>query len=137
MKLRLACIVTVLTFLVLLSGCVTQPLLNLNSENIPVALNGKQPSYDEVQTAIIKACEDRSWTPTLKGKGLIDASLRVRRHYAEVTIKFDTNTYSINYVSSQNLDYADGEIHRNYNKWIIMLSNSIRKEFNVEEQVDE
>jgi hypothetical protein len=137
MKLKLTSIAIVLTFLALLSGCVTQPVLNLNNVNIPVSSDGKQPSFDKVQTAIIKACKDRGWAPTIKEKGLVDAGLRIRRHHAEVSIKFDTTMYSIKYVSSENLNYGDGEIHRNYNKWITMLSNTIQKELGVSTQTEQ
>jgi hypothetical protein len=128
---KLNCIIVLLVAIIALSGCVVQPILNMDGVNITSTPEGAQPSLDTVQKAIIKACQDRGWVPTVKEKGVIDASLRERGFLAEISIKFDTTQYSINYISSQNLDYSVGKINRNYNRWISLLSSSIQRELGV------
>ena len=134
MRKKLSSVVVLLGIIIALSGCVTKPILNLNSVAISVFPTGEQPSYKTIQKAIIRACQDRGWTPIIKEKGVIEASINVRHHFAQISIKFDTAEYSIDYISSQNLDYANGEIHRTYNNWIANLSRSIQKELSVETQ---
>ena len=60
-----------------------------------------------------------------------EASIHVRSHFAKVEIAFDTRAYSITYLDSNNLDYnaQKRKIHRNYNKWVILLSEAIQREF--------
>jgi hypothetical protein len=127
MKCKLRSFFALLTVVTVFAGCVTRPVLNLNNVNVPATTDGVQPSYDVVQKAIIKACKFRGWIPTVKEKGVIDATLRTRGHIAQINIKFDTTQYSIYYVSSENLSYKNGKIHKNYNKWIGMLSSTIQK----------
>lgn len=61
----------------------------------------------------------------------IIASLSVRaKHFAEVEISYNEKTYSIKYKSSKDLDFNEQKqtIHRNYNKWVILLSETINRE---------
>jgi hypothetical protein len=43
-----------------------------------------------------------------------------------VDIEHDAKSYSIKYRDSQNLNFADGQIHKNYNGWIQNLDKAIR-----------
>jgi hypothetical protein len=52
--------------------------------------------------------------------------LYIRSHVATVDIYFGTTSYSIIYKDSVNLDYKDGRIHRNYNKWVQNLNSDIQ-----------
>jgi hypothetical protein len=45
-----------------------------------------------------------------------------------VEIPYSASKYSIVYKSSENLDEADGKIHRNYNGWVQNLDRAIRTE---------
>lgn len=58
--------------------------------------------------------------------GKISGTLKLRRHVAVVDIPYDTQSYSIKYVDSTELNYADGNIHKNYNGWIQNLEKGIR-----------
>ncbi len=60
--------------------------------------------------------------------GTIRGTLNIRSHQAVVLIAFKEKEYSINYESSQNLDYYQGQIHKNYNSWIRNLDNAIQRE---------
>lgn len=59
--------------------------------------------------------------------GLIRAELYVRSHHAVVEIPYSDKFYSILYVESENLKYDDGEIHRNYNRWVNNLNVDIKR----------
>lgn len=113
------------------------PIVDLIDVAVPVNTDGSQPKLDDVKTAIISASRKRGWTPVVSGSNKITANLLVRsKHFAEVEITYNSNTYSIVYKSSRELDYNEKKrkIHRNYNKWVSMLSSSIQREFGVRAQ---
>ncbi|GIU36839.1 hypothetical protein TUM4433_36220 [Shewanella schlegeliana] len=76
----------------------------------------------------MKGCKAKGWTPIKADNNTIDAYITVRSHKAHVRISYDEHFYNINYVDSTNLDYSDGEIHRNYNKWVHKLAASIQQQ---------
>lgn len=51
----------------------------------------------------------------------------VRDHRADITIAYDADSYSIRYRDSQNMDYNNGKIHRNYNRWVANLNYDIQR----------
>ncbi len=108
-----------------------QPIDDLIDQPIGTRSDGSALSFGDVQQAIVRACQTRGWSPNVETPGQIVASILVRgRHYAEIEIPFSTQAYSIRYRSSRNLDY-DAEkrkIHRNYNKWVVLLSRDINQE---------
>lgn len=110
-------------------------LLDIVEAPLSTRLDGSRFSLAEIQAAIIQACIAKGWTPQVAGQNQVNASILVRgRHYAEVTIPFDQDSYSILYADSRELDYKErtrgGElerrIHRNYNKWVQLLSQMIK-----------
>lgn len=110
------------------------PIEDLNNVAVPSKIDGTVLTFEEVRAAIVRGCKDRGWKPELASDGVIKASILVRnRHYAEVKIPFDSKSYSIQYANSDNLDYdaEDHTIHRNYNKWVVYLSQSIQKAFDI------
>ena len=112
-------------------------LMELIDLPVPANLDGSQPSLSEVTEAIMRGCRDRGWTARRNEDGSITASILVRgKHFAEIDIAYDTAQYSITYRSSRNLDYnaKRQRIHRNYNRWVTMLSNSINRRFGVRSQ---
>ncbi|MBD0275186.1 MAG: hypothetical protein ICV73_25080 [Acetobacteraceae bacterium] len=65
------------------------------------------------------------WRMEPQGPGLVRGTLNLRTHQAVVAIPYDTQRFSIRYVSSSNLDYDGRAIHRNYNSWVQNLQNAI------------
>lgn len=65
------------------------------------------------------------WRIEQQGSGLMRGTLNLRTHQAVVDIPYDTQRFSIRYVSSANLDYQNGLIHKNYNSWVQNLQNAI------------
>jgi hypothetical protein len=119
------------------SAFASDPIKDLVGVTVPVNVDGSAPNVEEVKQAIISACRKRGWTPTITGANQITASITVRsKHSAEVEISYTEKDYSIIYKSSQELDYNEKKrkIHRNYNKWVAMLSSSIQREFGVRAQ---
>ena len=60
-----------------------------------------------------------------KEDGHIQGNLLLRTHKAVVDINYDHSKYSITYKDSENLKYDGTDIHRNYNNWVINLTNKI------------
>ena len=126
-----------LIFLALFLGLSAQawaakPIMNIEDEAVPVKLDGSTRSADEVGKAIAAGCKAKGWTPVMVDDTQLKCSILVRgKHYAEVLIPFTESKYSILYSDSRVLDY-DAErqrIHRNYNKWVILLSQTIQRQF--------
>ena len=127
-------IIIVIFINLLLVACTSKPILNINNSNVPTAINGERLSIEQVQRAIFSACARKGWSPRLIKPGLIEASISVRSHQATVDIPFDTNSFSIHYKSSNNLNADNDSIHRNYNNWVLKLSRTIQKELGVNSQ---
>jgi hypothetical protein len=120
--------ITVAIFAIfLLSSCVRfQPIQNVPTQSIPPNL-----SLDQITKVIKTECEQRDWHVEEERSGLIIANhLKEERFSATVEIKYSTKGYSIKYLKSKNLLDSQGNIHRNYNKWVILLDRDIRVSLN-------
>lgn len=113
--------------LVLVAGCSTsQPVMNMTNSQVPLGL-----SESDISRAIINAGVSKKWVMREEHPGLITGHIQVRQHQANISIPYNTANYSINYVSSVNLDdKGKGKIHRNYNRWINGLNQAIQLELN-------
>ncbi|WP_409309379.1 hypothetical protein [Pectobacterium sp. B1J-3] len=110
----LACVLT-------LAGCArTAPVANVTK---PIVAH---VTTDQVKTAILQAGLEREWAMTPVSPGVINGHLDQRGHVADIRITYSQTSYSINYVSSKNLKAGNGEIHRNYNRWINNLDREIQ-----------
>jgi hypothetical protein len=95
------------------------------------SIDGSSKSLEQVKNGIIAGCKFKRWAPVEEEPGKISCSISVRaKHYAEVEITHTESSYSINYKDSRDLDYNEKKqkIHRNYNKWVILLSEAIQTE---------
>ncbi|HHQ4763407.1 hypothetical protein ACET9Z_18835 [Aeromonas veronii] len=113
--------------LVLVAGCSTsQPVMNMTNSQVSPSL-----SESDISRAIINAGVSKKWVMREERPGLITGHIQVRQHQANISIPYNTANYSINYVSSVNLDdKGKGKIHRNYNRWINGLNQAIQLELN-------
>jgi len=105
------------------------PILDVT--DTPVSwLPGVDRDEDKVARAIITACARLGWVCSIAAPGEIKGRLNLRSHQADVSIPYSTETYSILYVSSENLRYdaAERTIHRNYNNWVLNLQRQINAE---------
>jgi len=95
--------------------------LLVNPSGIPVPWSkSRAPTLEEIGGAIVKGCSVRGWSCSITKPGEIRAVLHVRQHMAESRIDYDTKTFSVTYVDSQELRYdpVKNEIHRKYNGWV-------------------
>ena len=114
--------------LLLAVGCAsTRPIVNVT--DVPVVVSrGNQLSATQVRDAIMRAGGSLGWQMTATDPGLIAGRLNLRKHAAMIDVRYNAKTYSILYKDSSNLDYQNGQIHKNYHGWIENLDRSIRNE---------
>jgi len=115
-----------------LAAIAAPQVTNIQNEPIPQKLDGSKHTIKEVREGIARAAKQRGWTVAPgKGNELIASILVRNRHYAEVSITYTTTSYSIKYRDSRELKYnaAKNTIHRNYNRWILNLSKTIKSHF--------
>lgn len=118
-------ILMIATVVIALGACAHgQPVYNVSSS--PITTNKAKPSLDEIGKAIARAGAALGWEMKQVAPGKISGTLKLRKHVAVVDIPYDTQSYSIKYVDSTELNYADGNIHKNYNGWIQNLEKGIR-----------
>ena len=111
----------------LISSCIRfQPIQKPQTQQIPSNLSSKQ-----IDTIIKSSCIKRGWSVKEKDSNTIIANY-VKNSFYSATIQIDHSNkqYTIKYLKSKNLLNDDGTIHRNYNKWVILLNQDIRNNLN-------
>ncbi len=109
--------------LVMATGCVTRSQMVTPTSQITEELNPQQ-----IEKAIVTACNKIGWHTKKTDDQTLRATIVVRgKHTIVVDIPYTTEEYSINYVSSINMDAKGNEIHPNYNKWVNNLSRHINE----------
>ncbi len=117
----------ILGVVLMLGGCTIRPVMNISDAPVVVSA-GKRATPDQVRNAIVSAGNALGWQMTPAGPGLVNGRLALRDHGANVEVRYTATTFSILYKDSNNLNYKDGQIHRNYNGWIENLDRGIRNE---------
>lgn len=111
---------------IVISACTTAPLKPAAPISVPAGL-----SHQQVQQAVVRALEGRTWTLDNVGESVIDTTLHIRDHAVTLKIDYDTSQVSLHYVSSTNLNYRSHgghpTIHRNYNGWVNFVEQDIRR----------
>lgn len=92
-----------------------------------VSANGKPISAEQAKNIFKKAAIARGWRVRDGEDNSLIAELYIRKHWAQIRFTNTEKTYNITYLNSQNLNYRDGKIHRNYNNWIIKLDRTFQK----------
>ena len=104
------------------AACTTKPVENIQQAAPATSVRGAP----EMQKAIVSALNNRGWLVQQVGSTQVQAEITVRgRHHAEITIPYSASQFEIQYRTSWGLDYKDGKIHRNYNKWVSILRDDI------------
>ncbi|MCF6308961.1 MAG: hypothetical protein L3J19_00575 [Sulfurimonas sp.] len=126
LKLGLIALVLSLSF----AGCRTASIQNVPEQSVVTLSTKKNISNDDVFKAILRAGVGLGWNVHKIEEGVAEATLHLRTHKAVVTIKYDTNTYTISYKESSNLKYDREKqtIHQNYNGWITNLNQAIQSQ---------
>lgn len=99
-----------------------QPIIDLEDQVVPDGLTLKQ-----VKAAIQRGAAVRKWIAKEKGPNEFEVTLFNRKYVVKVKITYSTNSYSITYLSSQNMKAQNGRIHRKYNGWVSNLNNDIQR----------
>lgn len=106
-----------------LAGCATQaPVLNIT--DAPINTNIQQQDVGQV---IERGLRTRGWQVAARRPDAIDAYVIIRQHRADITVSYDQDSYSIAYRDSEGLEYRNGRIHRNYNRWVANLNTDIQR----------
>ncbi|MEH6755429.1 MAG: hypothetical protein V7788_14845 [Alphaproteobacteria bacterium] len=117
-----------------LVGCRTAvPIENVSTVSYGSNAYAKEPNLTltDYEKAIVRAGTYRGWLAKPVAPGHLEAANVIRnKHTVVVDILFNTETFSIDYKSSQNLDWnpATKTIHPNYNSWIELLEADIKAE---------
>lgn len=98
------------------------PIIDLEDQPVPDGLTLKQ-----VKTAIQRGAAVRKWIAKSQGPNEFEVTLFNRKYVVKVKITYSTESYSITYVSSQNMKAQNGRIHRKYNGWVSNLNNDIQR----------
>lgn len=109
-------------------GCTSKHLVNFKDQ--PYSMSGKQgPSLATIDKVIREAGTRRGWRMETVKPGHIVGLLRVRKHMAQIDIRFDRDKFSITYRDSNNLNYdaSRNTIHRRYNTWVTYLRDDIQR----------
>jgi len=111
----------VVTATFILVGCGSAKVVNVNK-----TFNTKATS-DYVKEKIIKSGKNLGWTMKAVKKGEIKGFITLRGHTAIIKILYNHDSYKINYVSSENLNFNkdNNTINNNYNGWINNLKITI------------
>lgn len=108
-----------------------QPVLNIQNKYVSSELTASK-----VKKCIELGGVSRGWQMSEVKPGLIHGVIDRRGHHAEIDIPYSSKGYSINYASSKNLMANGNMVHRNYNKWIKLLDESIQKYLRKERKVE-
>ena len=76
---------------------------------------------DQIQRAALS----QRWIVEQRGPRLLRATYTLRRYQAVVDIPYNTETFSIRYVTSTNLEQTPGFVLRDYNEWVDRLQRAI------------
>jgi hypothetical protein len=91
-------------------------------DNIPFTGNATTNQRgDQIKRAAIA----QGWVIEERGPRLLRATYTLRRYQAVVEIPYTNGSFSIRYVSSQNLETAPGFVLRDYNSWVDRLQRAI------------
>ena len=108
-----------------LTACTSKPVYN-PSRTLPPTVHTDQ---EQMKQAIIKTLTARKWSVQRIDPNKIQAEITVRNQFhAEIDIDYSATDYRIVYRDSRALNYKDGKIHKNYNRWVKLLDKGILRE---------
>jgi len=97
--------------------------------NAPVSQIANTPTLAQVDKAVKDSLIGRGWIPKKISPNAYIGTYKRRELRAKIQVNFNTSTFNIQHISSENLDYdgSDETIHPLYNKWIEKLEVDIQK----------
>lgn len=95
-------------------------------------MDGKSPTVDDMRRAVMMGTQPFGWVVEQDAPGVVQVRYtKEGKHWAQVRVSYDTNSYQIGYVaSSDTLKYGKNEtgqtvIHPTYNLWVKNLLTRI------------
>jgi hypothetical protein len=121
---RYVTVMVLVAAVLILAGCQRiVPVHNVPVTQVYVPAEG---DGSVIREAIVAGGRAKGWRMSHESPGHIVGYLALRDHTASVDIFYDAESYSVQYKDSTNLKYDGARIHRNYNKWIILLDQQIQ-----------
>lgn len=122
--LRSRWLLLLLPLLLLLTNAQSAPLVDPSPIAIPAGM-----TPDQVANAVHQAFLHRGWKIAEDQPGKVEGMLSRKTHSVRVAISYDAQQVTIAYVSSENMDYAQGphgaQIHRKYLSWVKYLNEDV------------
>jgi len=109
-----------------LAGCRIAPVMDVVDAPVIEPAGGPKLTADQVKLAIQRAGATLGWQIKEVQPFLLEGTLYLRTHMAQVNIPYSAERYSIVYKDSQNLQYDGKNIHSNYNGWVQNLDKAIK-----------
>lgn len=106
-----------------LTGCASETDILSASTKFNTSSNA---SSEKVTRTIITACAAQGWKPSIAGPGRIIAARHSSGHAAKVEISYTTDTFTIQYLDSDNMGYDGKHISETYGDWVDGLRNEIK-----------
>ena len=110
-------------FVLFAGGCGGGSILDARS---PFSTASQHATLDSVGRTIITASAFKGWKPTVAGEGHIIATRRHAGRMAKVDITYDTASFEIAYLDSDNMQYDGKSISSTYNQWVDDLREEIK-----------
>ena len=108
------------------AGCRIGPVYDVVDAPVIEPASGAKLTADQVKQSIMLAGASLGWQIKEVQPFLLEGTLNVRTHMAQVNIPYSAQRYSIVYKDSQNLQYDGKMIHTNYNGWVQNLDKAIK-----------
>lgn len=105
------------------AACRAAPVYNV--ADTPLTSSSSKTQIGDVTEVIKKAGAGLGWQMKEVSPGYMIGTLALRSHIAVVDIRYDTDSFSIGYRDSTNLNYDGSSIHGNYNGWVKNLQSAI------------
>lgn len=83
-------------------------------------------TLEQVGRTIINASAYRGWQPQIAGPGRIIATRHHAGRVAKVSISYTTDSFTIDYLDSDNMGYTGQSISSTYDNWIDELRTEIK-----------
>jgi len=109
-----------------LAGCRIGPVVDIVDAPVIQPAGGQKLTADQVKIAIMRAGATLGWQMKEVQPFLLEGTLHLRQHMAQVNIPYSAERYSIVYKDSSNLNYDGKNIHTNYNGWVSNLNKAIQ-----------
>lgn len=100
---------------------------NILNVQTPYSVHSGNAALENVTRTIITASAVKGWKPELAGEGHIVATRRRAGHVAKVDITYTSESFSIKYLDSDNMEYNGKTISPVYGQWVNELRDEIKR----------